>query len=92
MCHLSFLQVCSNGCVNHIGIVYFQKTFLGIKNFVPCTLKLLYTVYFNFVLWLVPPTGIVICIFQLLYGIIIWYYYLYISTLPCGLYHPLVLL
>ena len=44
MCHLSFLAVYSNGFAYHIhiGIVYFQKTFLGIKNFVvvPCTLKI----------------------------------------------------
>ena len=42
MCHLSFLAVYSNGFAYHTGIVYFQKTFLGIKSFVvvPCTLKI----------------------------------------------------
>ena len=42
MCHLSFLAVYSNRFAYHIVIVYFQKTFLGIKNFVvfPCTLKI----------------------------------------------------
>ena len=51
MCHLSFLQVCSiNGCVYHIDIVYFQKTFLEIKNFVPCTLKIVVYCIFQFCL------------------------------------------
>ncbi len=43
MCHFSFLAVYSNGFAYHIGIiVYFQKTFLRIKNFVvvPSTPKI----------------------------------------------------
>ena len=54
MCHLSFLAVYSNGFAYHIGIVYFQKTFLGIKNFVvvPCTLKIVVQYIFQSLLQL----------------------------------------